>query len=167
MLRVPDDVLAHNTQSIPAGTQAIGQATFEEGSKRIQVHFNTLVYPDGDQHGLQGVAMMGDGSAGLIGDYHSEGVRRELGNFFGNFISGFAAGMTDRTASGGMGIPYDVGSVKNGVLNGVAICTQDSSFNPVIVSDGTGGAIIAWESYRGSTTTDIFAQCVNSSGAVQ
>jgi len=52
-------------------------------------------------------------------------------------------------------------------LNGVAICTQDSSFNPVIVSDGTGGAIIAWESYRGSTTTDIFAQRVNSSGAVQ
>jgi hypothetical protein len=52
-------------------------------------------------------------------------------------------------------------------LNGVAICTQDSSFNPVIVSDGTGGAIISWENYRGSTTTDIFAQRVNSSGAVQ
>jgi predicted lipoprotein with Yx(FWY)xxD motif len=52
-------------------------------------------------------------------------------------------------------------------LNGIAICTQDSSFNPIIVSDGTGGAIIAWESYRGSTTTDIFAQRVNSSGSVQ
>jgi hypothetical protein len=52
-------------------------------------------------------------------------------------------------------------------LNGVAICTQDSSFTPVIVSDGTGGAIIAWENYRGSTTTDVFAQRVNSSGVVQ
>ncbi len=52
-------------------------------------------------------------------------------------------------------------------LNGIPICTQDSSFNPSIVSDGSGGAIIAWESYRGSTTTDIFAQRVNSSGAVQ
>jgi len=51
--------------------------------------------------------------------------------------------------------------------NGIPICTQDSSFNPVIVSDGSGGAIIAWESYRGSTTTDIFAQRVNSSGAAQ
>ena len=51
--------------------------------------------------------------------------------------------------------------------NGIPICTLDSSFNPVIVSDGTGGAIIAWESYRGSTTTDIFAQRVNSTGSVQ
>ena len=52
-------------------------------------------------------------------------------------------------------------------LNGIPICTQDSSFNPSIISDGSGGAIIAGESYRGSTTTDIFAQRVNSSGAVQ
>jgi hypothetical protein len=51
--------------------------------------------------------------------------------------------------------------------NGIPICTQDSSFNPKIVSDGSGGAIIAWESFRGSNTTDIFAQRINSSGAVQ
>jgi hypothetical protein len=53
------------------------------------------------------------------------------------------------------------------VINGIPICTQDSSFNPVIVSDGSGGAIIAWESYRGSTTTDIFAQRVDSNGVVK
>jgi hypothetical protein len=51
--------------------------------------------------------------------------------------------------------------------NGVAICTQDSNYNPIIVSDGSGGAIIAWQSYRGSSTSDIYAQRVNSSGAVQ
>ena len=53
------------------------------------------------------------------------------------------------------------------IQNGIPICVQDSSFNPVIVSDGTGGAIIVWESYRGSNTTDIFAQRINSSGVVQ
>jgi predicted lipoprotein with Yx(FWY)xxD motif len=51
--------------------------------------------------------------------------------------------------------------------NGVAICTADSNYNPIIVSDGSGGAIIAWQSYRGSATADIYAQRVNSSGAVQ
>jgi len=51
--------------------------------------------------------------------------------------------------------------------NGIPICTQDSNYNPIIVSDGSGGAIIAWQSYRGSATSDIFAQRVNSSGAVQ
>jgi hypothetical protein len=62
-----------------------------------------------------------------------------------------------------------MGTMGNGMwtTDGIAICTQDSSFNPTIVSDGSGGAIIAWESYRGSTTTDIFAQRVNSSGAIQ
>ena len=51
--------------------------------------------------------------------------------------------------------------------NGIPICIQDSSSNPTIVSDGNGGAIIAWESYRGNNTTDIFAQRVNSNGIVQ
>lgn len=52
-------------------------------------------------------------------------------------------------------------------MNGVPICVLDSSFNPSIISDGAGGAIIAWESYRGSVTTDIFAQRINSNGVVQ
>ncbi|RPI14202.1 MAG: T9SS C-terminal target domain-containing protein [Ignavibacteriae bacterium] len=51
--------------------------------------------------------------------------------------------------------------------NGIAICTLDSNYNPIIVSDGSGGAIIAWQSYRGSNTADIYAQRVNSSGAIQ
>lgn len=51
--------------------------------------------------------------------------------------------------------------------NGIPVCTQDSNYNPIIVSDGSGGAIIAWQSYRGSATADIYAQRVNSSGAVQ
>ncbi len=51
--------------------------------------------------------------------------------------------------------------------NGIPICTTDTNYNPIIVSDGSGGAIIAWQSYRGSATADIYAQRVNSSGAVQ
>jgi hypothetical protein len=51
-------------------------------------------------------------------------------------------------------------------INGLAICVQDSNFKPMIVSDGSGGAIIAWQSYRGSSTADIYAQRVNSSGNI-
>lgn len=51
--------------------------------------------------------------------------------------------------------------------DGIAICVQDSNYNPMIISDGIGGAIIGWQSYRGSSTADIYAQRVNSSGAVQ
>jgi hypothetical protein len=52
-------------------------------------------------------------------------------------------------------------------VNGVAICTATNhQFNPTIVSDGSGGAIITWYDYR-SGNNDIYAQKVNSSGTVQ
>jgi predicted lipoprotein with Yx(FWY)xxD motif len=39
--------------------------------------------------------------------------------------------------------------------------------DPKIVSDGMGGAILSWTDYRTGTTADIYAQRVNSTGAVQ
>jgi hypothetical protein len=123
---IPEDVLAHNTPSIPQGTKAIGQATYDDATQRIQVHFNTFVYPEGDQHAVQAMAMEPDGSAGLSGDYHSQGGKRELGNFLGNFVSGFANGMEDRAATE-FGVPYEIGSIRDGVLNGVSLSSQNEA----------------------------------------
>jgi hypothetical protein len=51
--------------------------------------------------------------------------------------------------------------------DGVAICTaSNDQDSPGIVSDGSGGAIIAWEDYRGGNY-DIYAQRVDASGVVQ
>ena len=51
--------------------------------------------------------------------------------------------------------------------NGTPICTEASAQqNPVIASDGSGGAIIAWRDYR-SGWYDIYAQSVNSVGMTQ
>ena len=54
--------------------------------------------------------------------------------------------------------------------NGVPICAVGGSQgSPTIVSDGAGGAIIAWVDSRASavTGTDIYAQRVNAAGAPQ
>jgi hypothetical protein len=53
--------------------------------------------------------------------------------------------------------------------NGVALCTAASyQYNPQIVSDGSGGAIVTWYDYRdGSGTADIYAQRVNAAGTPQ
>ena len=49
--------------------------------------------------------------------------------------------------------------------NGRAVCTHKSQQgSPRIVSDGTGGAVVAWEDFRNAT--DIYAQRVLSSGVV-
>ncbi len=42
-----------------------------------------------------------------------------------------------------------------------------AQIDPMIVSDGLGGAIISWTDFRTGTTADIYAQRVNSTGAVQ
>lgn len=53
------------------------------------------------------------------------------------------------------------------ISNGVVICTtSDSQQQPMIVSDGAGGAIIAWQDRRIGSNFDIYAQRVNSDGAV-
>jgi len=52
--------------------------------------------------------------------------------------------------------------------DGVAICTATmTECRCVSSSDGSGGAIIAWQDYRSGTNYDIYAQRVNSSGVVQ
>jgi hypothetical protein len=42
-----------------------------------------------------------------------------------------------------------------------------AQIDPKIVSDGMGGAIVSWTDFRTGTTADIYAQRVNSTGAVQ
>jgi hypothetical protein len=51
---------------------------------------------------------------------------------------------------------------------GVAISTlANDQESPTIVSDGAGGAIIMWSDYRSGTHYDIYAQRIDSAGAVQ
>ena len=51
--------------------------------------------------------------------------------------------------------------------NGVAICTASGNqTNFQAVSDGRGGAIIAWEDYRNGNG-DIYAQAIDSAGVVR
>jgi hypothetical protein len=52
--------------------------------------------------------------------------------------------------------------------NGVSISNApDDQTDPQIVSDGSGGAIITWESWDDSTGVDVYAQRINSLGSVQ
>jgi hypothetical protein len=54
----------------------------------------------------------------------------------------------------------------NWTANGILVCTSTlDQLDPVICSDGAGGAIIAWDDSRGSG--DIYAQRVNRDGVVQ
>ena len=52
--------------------------------------------------------------------------------------------------------------------NGVVICAAaNEQYPPSIVSDGLGGAILSWQDARVASNSDIYAQRINSAGAVQ
>jgi hypothetical protein len=52
--------------------------------------------------------------------------------------------------------------------DGMPICTATQyQSSPLVVPDGSGGAIFAWQDFRSGNVTDIYAQRVNSSGYVQ
>ena len=132
---VTEDIVVHGMLSIPQGTHAIGNAQYNEASHRIQIRFHTLVYPEGDEHGVSALGMMPDGSAGLEGDYHSGGATRQGGRFIGYFVRGMADGMEKRPAAGPFGMSHAPGSLQNGVLNGVSLSAQDQAKS---LSDGMG-----------------------------
>lgn len=124
---VTEDIYAHGILSIPASTRAIGAAHYDESSRRIQLRFQTFVYPDGDQHNVQAIGMMPDGSAGLDGDYQSGETKRQIGRLIGHFVSGMADGMKERQSGGQFGMAYEPGSLKNGLLGGVALSAEDQA----------------------------------------
>ncbi len=52
--------------------------------------------------------------------------------------------------------------------NGVAICAaSNNQVDPLMVSDGLGGAVVIWKDYRSGTSYDIYAQRVDASGITQ
>jgi hypothetical protein len=115
------------SEAIPAGSRAIGNAKFDEQSKRISIGFHTIVYPDGEQHAVQAIAMMPDGSAGLEGDYSSGEGKRQVGRFFGYFIGGLAEGLKTKSQGSAFSSPFEPGSLRNGVLNGVSQSAEDQA----------------------------------------
>jgi predicted lipoprotein with Yx(FWY)xxD motif len=57
-------------------------------------------------------------------------------------------------------------STNPAVNNAISTATSAQN-NPIIVSDGSGGAIITWTDWRNGGSTDIYAQHINASGTVQ
>ena len=61
----------------------------------------------------------------------------------------------------------DASGVVLWTTDGVPICTtEDGQFDPQVVSDDAGGAIITWQDWRSGNDLDIYAQRVDASGNV-
>ena len=124
---VTEDVLWKDSLVIPEGSKAIGQASLDDVSKRLQVRFNLLVFPEGQERSVSGIGLLSDGSSGIPGDYVSGKTKKQTGRFVGTLVGGIADGMKDRKAGGQLGIAFEPGSLKNGVLNGLTQSAFDQA----------------------------------------
>ncbi len=97
----------------------------------------------------QAVSVTSDGAGGTIVTWSDQRGTGGLGDIYVHHL----------TASGGVDAAWPV--------NGRGVCTAANyQVTPVIVSDGSGGAIIAWVDYRPGATSDIYAHHVLASGVV-
>lgn len=126
---ISNDVLWKNSVVIPQGTRAMGQASFDDSSKRLQIRFQTLVFPEGDQHPISALALLPDGSSGLSGNYHSGTFEKQTGQFISSFVGGLAEGLKKKEPSGKIGLTYEPGSLSNGILNGLSHSAYDQAHN--------------------------------------
>ncbi len=124
---IPEAIDWKGGMLIPNGTRAIGQGMLDDATERLQVRFHTLVFPEGDQHSISAIALLSDGSSGITGNFHTRTLKRQGGRFFGNFVGGLAQGMKDRESKGQYGMAFEPGSLKNGLLNGLASSSFDQA----------------------------------------
>lgn len=116
IVSVTEDVLSEGSLFIPLDSKAYGIARLNTGSERLFIKFSTLVLPDGQELPLSASAMDMDMVFGLGGDFESKEVDKTVASTAGQFISGLASGLKDKTPTPS-GAPMEPGSLKNGILN--------------------------------------------------
>ena len=95
-LVVEDALSPSRSTVIPRGTKVIGNGQLDNARERLQVRFHTLVFPEGEQFSISGLAAMSDGTSGLVGDYSSGAFKRHAGEFIGSFLEGCDASRRHR-----------------------------------------------------------------------
>ena len=73
---------------IPAETRVIGTVTVQKSHDRVLINFHTLVFPEGDEVRVSGLALSLDGSAGLKGKVETHKDSAVANTVLRSFISG-------------------------------------------------------------------------------
>ncbi len=138
---VGEDVSFEGVVSIPSESKVYGKARLNTETERLEVVFSTVVFPDGRERSLSAFAFDKDMAYGLLGRYDSKEAQKTLASTAGQFVSGLASGLKEKSATPG-GPPMEQGTLRNGILNAITASAmgyatkraQDmSSMQPVLI----------------------------------
>ncbi len=119
-----ENTFNENDLIIPKNTKLLGKAYLNKSSGRLCIDFDTLLLNGSNEIKIDAFSMMNDGSSCLKGIYKSGKAKKHSKKFLGNFISGLANGLKDRS-NNHHGESYTDVSVKNGALNGASESFSD------------------------------------------
>ncbi len=101
--RVAKDFLWQEEVRIPEGSEFLGEADVVKSIDRINVRFERLIFPDGKELRVRGMALSEDGSAGLRGKVEKHTDRRIL-----KALAETAVGTAALLGGGRRGDPYSL-----------------------------------------------------------
>ena len=140
---------------LPAGTKVLGHLGQGQDSDRIAAIFDQFVFPNGHQISAQGVAVMLDGSTGIVGEFHSNRAWKVAGALGSSFLSGAAAAFQS-TEANSFGIQQPDSTTRNAILNGVAQTAleqgrrygEEAQKNPGFVTASSGTSFLVYVEKR-------------------
>ncbi len=83
------DVKVNGKTVLPKGTRLIGQCQ-SVSDNRIQINFDDVIFPDGREYGVRGMALGDDNLVGVAGDINRN-VAKKTGNLFASSLLDAAA----------------------------------------------------------------------------
>lgn len=117
---VTRDFVHEDALAIPKGSKLFGEVSYDEGSDRAKVNWQTVQLPDGRNRQLAAIGVGLDGQVGVSGKVHSDAVKNTVGQTLTRFIGAYAEGSMQR---GSMGA--NQGGNDNGLKNAVAETAKD------------------------------------------
>ena len=111
------DVNADSGVAIPQGAKLRGGASFDSGSEKLKVNWNSVIYPDGRERPISA-------SGTAYGQVHTKQFRNAVGQTLTKFVGAYAAGSMN---SGPFGA--NEGGHRNGIRNAIAETASERASN--------------------------------------
>lgn len=117
---VVKDTVYENNVAVPEGAKLYGEVSFDDTNERANITFQAIIFPNGRERPISGIAIGTDGRIGLLGKVHSKVIRNVIGHTITRLVGAYAEGSMSKGPLGA-----STGGYENGVRNAVSETAKD------------------------------------------
>lgn len=117
---VVKDTIYENSLAVPEGAKLYGEVSFDDTTERANITFQTIIFPNGRERPISGIAIGADARIGLQGEVHSKAIRNVIGHTITRLVGAYAEGSISKGPLGA-----STGGHENGLRNAVSETAKD------------------------------------------